>query len=193
MPSERYCLPHTRALTPHLYYWFIFLFGLTTTLLFASYYSPPGGEQTQLVVRPGFATPDNDEEMSLAFRDSFIPPAIPGVDEDLSARRIIGDGDTVVYDSQIAPDKLPQFLWMKLPDYPVKAQENKIGGNVMLKILVDREGEPMRILIASETPQGYGFGPAAVKSAQEALFVPALKNGDRVNCWVSLPVNFALD
>jgi TonB family protein len=143
-------------------------------------------------VKPGIMFHLDNDDPAMAFQDGFLPPAIPGIDDDISSDETFSVlGDTAVYDEKSALDQSPEFLWMKSPDYPVKAKENKMAGRVMLKVLVDRNGKPMRVLISLETPQGYGFGPAAVKSAQEALFVPALRNGDRVNCWVILPVDFA--
>lgn len=91
---------------------------------------------------------------------------------------------------------LIQPIWLRRPSahdlarlYPDQAQRAGVGGDVVLDCLVAASGEPRACEVISETPEGHGFGGAAIDLARRyrAKVVPA-QAGARVR----LPISFRL-
>jgi TonB family protein len=101
--------------------------------------------------------------------------------------------DTNVYSLTDAVERAPEFVWMKEPDYPLTAKRAGTEGNVILHILVDQFGKPIQVVVRSEKPANFGFGPNAARAAEQAVFVPAIHEAHPVKCWVELKVDFVQD
>jgi len=100
-------------------------------------------------------------------------------------------------------DYLPQFRLSVPPKiderelaaalvYPPIAQRSGIEGRVILELFIDRTGKVQQVLILQETPQGRGFGEAAVKAFMGIRGTPAQANGEAVSCRYRYPVRFVL-
>ena len=73
--------------------------------------------------------------------------------------------------------------------YPQRAIDNGTEGRVVVKILVGKDGEVIKI--------GSISGPEVFKDevrdkVYDLVFTPARQNGQTVKCWVSVPFNFKL-
>lgn len=96
------------------------------------------------------------------------------------------------YDSA---DEMPSIiggmssLFKKL-SYPEQAKKKNIEGKVLIKILVDENGN----IDATNVIKGIGYGcdEAAEKAARSCKFTPAKKDGKNVKAQVVLPVQFKL-
>ena len=62
-------------------------------------------------------------------------------------------------------------------NFPLGAQRAGVGGKVVLLCRVKADGGLEDCTAQSETPQGYGFGAAAVKSAGAFRLAPNAKDG----------------
>ena len=79
-----------------------------------------------------------------------------------------------------------------LPDYPVLARKRGNEGTVLLRCMVDANGNVVNVEIAS----GSGFrilDEAARKAAMRWHFLPALSDGKEVQGIISVPVEFRLE
>ena len=76
--------------------------------------------------------------------------------------------------------------------YPPIALRSGIEGTVYLELFIDREGAIKRITILRETPEGRGFGEAAVKAFDGLRCTPAEANGTPVAVRYRYPVRFAI-
>ena len=101
--------------------------------------------------------------------------------------------DTNVYSLTDVVERVPEFVWMKEPDYPLTAKRAGTEGKVILHILVDQFGKPIQVVVRSEKPANLGFGPNAAQAAGQAVFVPAIHNAHPVKCWVELKVDYVQD
>jgi protein TonB len=87
----------------------------------------------------------------------------------------------------------PEFDEQKLAKaivYPSMALRSGIEGRVILELFVDRNGMVRQIRILQESPQGWGFGEAAVKAFTGYQASPARANGEPVSCRMRWPVTF---
>lgn len=74
------------------------------------------------------------------------------------------------------------------PTYPADALKEKVGGRVMLRIMVDAEGKVStgRVLEANDAR----LGEAALAAVKRWTFLPALSGGKKVPCSMDVPVIF---
>ena len=100
-------------------------------------------------------------------------------------------------DNPLCPDYLavmPEIIYKHVPAYPKKALLDDVSENVLVRILVDKEGNASRVLLAdsSNTSDQYGLKEAALSSARKCKFRPMICDGLPVKCWVSFPYEFII-
>ena len=99
-----------------------------------------------------------------------------------SAMRI-GDGP---------PDEAPRPVASEHPfRYPPLLYEQKVQGNVTLRLFVDRDGQVRPESTRVEVSSGYpSLDSAAVQGSHELRFVPAKSRGEPVAVPILFPVHF---
>ena len=93
----------------------------------------------------------------------------------------------VPLDSSVVPPKLVKKHRIQKP---AKARFSHRSGIVILRILIDENGNVKEAKVISENPRNYGFGKAAKKGVKNFKFTPAKKNGIRVKVWKTLVIKF---
>ncbi|MEF8942563.1 MAG: TonB family protein [Desulfohalobiaceae bacterium] len=88
-------------------------------------------------------------------------------------------------------DRKPRVISRIQPGYPHRARQRDITGKVVLKFLVDRDGEVSKVSVVSAEPEGV-FEDSAVSAVKKWRFEPGRVDGDPVPTWVRLPVSFTL-
>jgi protein TonB len=88
---------------------------------------------------------------------------------------------------------LPDDQIRQATTYPAIALRSGIEGMVYLELFIDRNGEIKQITVLRETPEGRGFGDAAMKAFTgiKALS-PAYANGMAVGVRYRYPVRFTI-
>jgi protein TonB len=76
--------------------------------------------------------------------------------------------------------------------YPTIALRSGIEGTVILELVIDRRGVVRDVIVLRETPEGRGFGEAAVKAFLGVHCTPAQANGQDVATRYRYPVRFTL-
>lgn len=89
-------------------------------------------------------------------------------------------------------DQPPRAVRTFPPQYPYIAKRDNIEGRVVLKFVVDTDGEAKEAKVEESEPVGI-FDEAALKALERYRFRPAVKNGKTVLCIVRLPIAFRLD
>jgi protein TonB len=87
---------------------------------------------------------------------------------------------------------LPEDQIRRATVYPPIALRSGIEGMVFLELFVDRQGEIRQISILRESPEGRGFGEAAVKAFRDIRGIPAQSNGENVAVRYRYPVRFTI-
>jgi len=77
------------------------------------------------------------------------------------------------------------------PQYPITARRRGLQGNVVLEVLVDRNGNvgDLRIWKSSGYPI---LDRAAMDSVKKWLFVPGMRGNEKLEMWVRIPIRFEL-
>jgi len=61
---------------------------------------------------------------------------------------------------------------------------------VSLRVFVDAQGRPLKVVIVKGVDGPFGFNGAAQKAAQDSTYAPATRNGKPVTGWVAVEYNF---
>ncbi|MBN1625314.1 MAG: energy transducer TonB [Deltaproteobacteria bacterium] len=91
---------------------------------------------------------------------------------------------------RFASDTPPVVIKQVNPSYPWKAMRELIEGVVIVKFIVNKEGNIEDPIIEESVPLGY-FEDAAIEAIYKYQFKPATGNGVPVDCIANLPVIFA--
>ncbi|WP_239057141.1 energy transducer TonB [Desulfovibrio sp. JC010] len=88
-------------------------------------------------------------------------------------------------------DDVPQVLRSVPPEYPYAAKRSRTEGNVVIRLLVKKDGKPDNLSIHSSSPVGI-FDSAALSAAVRWRFKPGRYAGNDVDTWVLIPFNFEM-
>lgn len=119
---------------------------------------------------------------------SFSPDMHPGMKGGIAMP--IGDLGGIGFNMDEV-DEIPQALRSVPPEYPYGAKRNRVEGEVVVRMLVTRQGIPTNLSIESANPSGV-FEKAALSAAKRWKFRPGHYKGQAVDTWVLLPFNFEL-
>lgn len=84
----------------------------------------------------------------------------------------------------VGPPEITNPRWLRQPRdlaryYPPRALARGVEGQALLNCLVDVRGA-LECSVISETPEGWGFGAAAVRISEDYRMVPAMRDGQAV-------------
>ena len=74
------------------------------------------------------------------------------------------------------------------PLYPEEAKKNNIIGDVLVKVLLDKEGNPRNAVVIQSNSEI--FNSYAVDAAMKSKFTPAMDRGEKIAIWIVLPYKF---
>lgn len=77
------------------------------------------------------------------------------------------------------------------PDYPPRAIELDLNGTVLIRALLDPEGDPREVRVHRSSGHAL-LDHAAVAAVSRWAFEPASREGQRIPAWVEVPVHFRL-
>lgn len=84
----------------------------------------------------------------------------------------------------------PIAIYTPDPEFSEEARKAKFSGNVVVSLIVDRDGKPRNVHVLRGV--GMGLDEKAVEAVQQYKFKPALKNGQPVAVYLNVEVNFQI-
>jgi len=84
----------------------------------------------------------------------------------------------------------PTVLYTVPPEYTEAAKQAKVGGNVLISLWVDEQGNPQHVRVTHGL--GRGLDQAAITAVKQYKFKPAMENGQPVLVQLNLEVNFQI-
>lgn len=88
-------------------------------------------------------------------------------------------------------DKPPTFVFRAVPRYPPEAEEDEVEGTVLVWVVVDKKGRPVKV------ERIRGESSLLVQAAKQAViksrFSPAIYHTRPVKCMVEIPYKFRLE
>lgn len=127
--------------------------------------------------------PMPDQEVIVPDGTDYVPPTLSDPMPDI--------GQTLPN-----PDPLPstrlEYASAPAPTYPREALLNGIQGTVVLKVLVDVDGKPLSVEIERSSGNRRLDDAARRQVLRKWMFRPAIRNGQAVQVYGIVPVNFTL-
>jgi TonB family protein len=137
---------------------------------------PPVVAALSVVVPPPAPTPEPAR---------LTPAPLPASAEPPGKGPEVREGSLVSIEEIDAP---PRIATLVKPVYPPLALKARIGGIVVLRVLVSEKGLPLEVQVARKAPAG--LDEAAVAAVRRWTFTPALKDGVPVRTWLMVPIPF---
>ena len=97
----------------------------------------------------------------------------------------VHEGALVALDETDSP---PRLIGVVKPVYPPLALKARVGGLVLLRVLVSERGVPLQVEIVRRAPAG--LTESAVEAVKRWTFAPATKGGVPVKTWMTVPIPF---
>jgi protein TonB len=89
-------------------------------------------------------------------------------------------------------DSIPVVKIQSQPLYPYYAKREGIEGVVSVRFLVTKEGDVDRVSVIRSEPEGV-FEEATKKCVSRWRFNPGIKDGEAVDTWVEIDIEFELE
>ncbi len=105
------------------------------------------------------------------------PPPPPAVKE----------GDLVDVDECDTP---PVSTRQVSPVVPQMARQRRVTGTVLLRVLIDETGKPLKVEIIRDVTPNVGLGSASRQALEQWRWKPATKGGVKVKTWLAVQVPF---
>ena len=96
-----------------------------------------------------------------------------------------------VPDALSAPNYTADYLHNPTPDYPSQAVRLRLEGTTLLRVLVSREGQPLRVELLSSSGARL-LDVAAEKAVARYRFLPARQGQQAVEASVQVPIVWKL-
>ena len=101
--------------------------------------------------------------------------------------RVVKDGDLVETELVDTP---PVSVRQVSPQSTRLAIQRHVSGTVLLRVLVDENGEPAKVEILRDTAPKVGLGDASKAALEQWRWKPATKDGHKVKTWIIVQVPF---
>jgi len=88
-------------------------------------------------------------------------------------------------------EKQPEVVVHPVPVYPDLAKRAGVEGTVFVKILVNKEGKPIKAVVVKSDSEV--FNQPSVDAALKFVFTPAIQHKSPVMVWVVIPFKFKLN
>lgn len=85
----------------------------------------------------------------------------------------------------------PRFIHKEAPIYPFVARKLGKEGKVILRVVLNDQGQLQRI--DTVEANGFGFAEAATAAIRRSTFAPAVENGRTISSQVLVPIRFVLN
>jgi TonB family protein len=130
------------------------------------------------------------------------PPAAqtpPSPDDNVAGVETVPDAADASHPAALAPgvlvpideaEVLPVSLTHKYPPYPPAAKAAKLGGSVLMNVLVNERGTVDQVVLVQGVQGSDELSDAAVRAAKSWTYRPATKRGVPVKVWKSEQVEF---
>ena len=108
-----------------------------------------------------------------------------------AAERPVAESEIRTAEKQdIGRARLPRLIHKANPAYSEEARKARVSGTVLLHLIVDEQGQPTYIKIA--THAGYGLDEKAIECVRKWRFAPATDEGRAVPCYSTVEINFRI-
>jgi len=147
---------------------------------------PPDIQKKETAVEPkSIPEPDNPEQT----KEVFFDP-VPDMSHIRSSTTV--DQKAKIPGAQTILEARPIYRINPPPEYPMIARKRNYQGNVVLEVLINKQGKVIDLRVFSSS--GYSIlDKTAIASVKKWLFEPGMRGNDKIEMWVRVPIRFKLN
>lgn len=101
----------------------------------------------------------------------------------------VKEGDLVDISQVTRP---PRAVKVVRPEATALSRQRKVGGTVLLRVLVDEKGRSSQVEVYRDTTPKVGLGEASAGAVRQWEWAPAEKDGVKVKVWHMVPIPFVI-
>jgi periplasmic protein TonB len=135
-------------------------------------------------INPPALQPTFNQDVIVPDGTEYVPPTHPDPMPDI--------GPTLPSNPDPLPSTRLEYASAPAPTYPREALLDGIQGTVVLKVLVDVDGKPLSVEIERSSGNRRLDDAARRQVLRKWMFRPAIRNGQAVQVYGIVPVNFSL-
>jgi hypothetical protein len=142
---------------------------------------------TQIALHTAQILPVTSEETPPTINPATPPSTsqAPGTQSTESTSLAVAEPDPEPF---IAVEKDPQLVRLQKPEIPDVAWQNASELQVILRVMVDAEGKPVKVkVLKGDNP---GISNAAANAVMKSTFTPGIMGKAPVTAWLTLPLKF---
>lgn len=95
-------------------------------------------------------------------------------------------------DEFVPVEQMPELIKAVKPLYPEEAAKKKLTGKVLIRALIDKNGDPVKVKVAKSSGNEL-LDKSALEAAKQNKYKPAIQNRQPVAVWITYPVEFKLE
>jgi protein TonB len=99
---------------------------------------------------------------------------------------------SIPFDAQTIMQAKPVYRINPPPLYPKIARKRGYQGNVVLEVLIDKQGKVTDLRVYSSSGHSI-LDKAATASVKKWLFQPGMRGSEKIEMWVRVPIRFRLN
>jgi len=151
-------------------------------------FKQPNIPKKENIIKPKAASKPEEPETSKETEEVFFDPA-----PDMSHIRCstMVDQKVEIHGAQAILEARPIYRINPPPEYPMIARKRGCQGNVVLEVLIDKQGKVIDLRVFSSS--GYSILDKTAKaSVKKWLFEPGMRGVEKIEMWVKVPIRFEL-
>jgi len=150
---------------------------------------PPDIQKKETAVEPeSIPEPDNSKPTKET-REVYFDP-VPDMSHIRSSTTV--EQKVKIPGTQTLLEARPLYRINPPPSYPIIARKRGHQGNVVLEVLVNKQGKVIDFRVFSSS--GYSIlDKTAIASVKNWLFQPGMRGPDKIEMWVRVPIRFKLN
>jgi len=150
---------------------------------------PPDIEKKEIAVEPESLPEPEEIKPAKESKEVYFDSA-PDLSH-ISASTTV-DQKTKIPDAQTILEARPIYRINPAPSYPIIARKRGYQGNVVLEVLINKQGKVIDLRVFSSS--GYSMlDKTAIASVKNWLFKPGMRGPDKIKMWVRIPIRFKLN
>jgi protein TonB len=150
---------------------------------------PPDIQKRETSVEPKSKTEPEEPEPTQETKEVYFDHA-PDMSHIISSTTV--DQKAKIPGAQTILEARPIYRINPPPSYPIIARKRGYQGNVVLEVLIDKQGKVIDLRVFSSS--GYSIlDKTAIASVKKWLFEPGMRGPDKIEMWVRVPIRFKLN
>ena len=150
---------------------------------------PPDIQKTETSVEPKSKPEPEEPEPAKETKEVYFDPP-PDMSHIICSTTI--NQKTEIPGAQTILEARPIYRINPPPSYPIIARKRGYQGNVVLEVLINKQGKVIDFRIFSSS--GYSIlDKTAIASVKKWLFEPGMRGSDKIDMWVRVPIRFKLN